>query len=61
MNDFTKGLNENKKETQLLRSEFATFEHKETESNNEVMKEILEDIANLEKDFKKYESNDHNE
>lgn len=53
MSEFNKGLNENKKESQLLRSDLATFEHKATENNNDTMKEIMEDIANLEKDFRK--------
>lgn len=51
MKDFNKGINENKKESQLLRSEFATLEHQLTELNNDMMKELLEDFANLEKDF----------
>ena len=51
--EFTHELNESKKEAQLLRSELATLEHKATESNNDSMKEILHDIANLEKDFLK--------
>ena len=37
----------------MLRSELATLEHKQSESNNEGLKEILEDVCNLEKDFKK--------
>lgn len=37
----------------MLRSELASFEHKATESNNDCLKEILDDIANLEKDFRK--------
>jgi hypothetical protein len=45
----------------MLRSEFATLEHKENEMNNDVLKEILEDLANLEKDFKKIELSDRNE
>jgi hypothetical protein len=54
-------LNENKKDAQLLRSELATFEHKATENNNDILKEIMEDIANLEKDFRKLQSMDINE
>ena len=49
----SKELNESKKESQLLRSELATLEHKATETNNDCLKAILEDIANLEKDFRK--------
>ena len=44
-------LNDNKKEVQLLRSECATLEHHATETTNDILKEIIEDIANLEKDF----------
>ena len=61
MADFNKSLNENKKESQLLRSDLATFEHKATETNNDSMKEIMEDIANLEKDFRKLQAMDINE
>jgi len=39
-----------------LRSDLATLEHKITEAGNDAMKEILEDIANLEKDFRKLQS-----
>eukprot|EP00347_Sterkiella_histriomuscorum_P000385 403376065 len=59
--DFTKSLNENKKEAQLLRSECATFEHHATENTNDILKEILEDVANLEKDFRKLQQLDVNE
>ncbi len=54
-------MNDNKKETQLLRSDLATLEHKIAEANNDALKEILEDIANLEKDFRKLQVSDVNE
>ena len=54
-------LNDNKKEVQLLRSECATLEHHATETTNDILKEIIEDIANLEKDFQKLQANDINE
>lgn len=54
-------MNENKKELQLLRSECATLEAKNKESTNEILKEILEDVANLDKDFKKLVEMDNNE
>lgn len=44
-----------------MRSDLATFEHKQTEMNNDTLKEIMEDIANLEKDFRKLQSMDINE
>ena len=47
-------LNENKKEVQVLRSECATLEHHATETTNDILKEIIEDIANLEKDYLKF-------
>ena len=56
-----KDLQENKKEMQLLRSECATLEAKNKEQTNEILKEILEDIANLDKDFKKLVEMDNNE
>ena len=45
----------------MLRSDLATLEHKLTEACNDAMKEILEDIANLEKDFRKLQTSDINE
>ena len=53
-----KQLNENKKEVQLLRSECATLEHHATETTNDILKEVIEDIANLEKDFLKLQQSD---
>lgn len=46
---------------QVLRSECATLEAKNKENTNEILKEILEDIANLDKDFKKLVEMDNNE
>lgn len=37
----------------MLRSECATLEHHATETTNDILKEVIEDIANLEKDFLK--------
>ena len=54
-------LNDNKKEVQLLRSECATLEHHATETTNDILKEIIEDITNLEKDFLKLQASDLNE
>ena len=56
-----KNLNDNKKESQLLRSECATLEHHLTEGNNEILKIVLEEIANLEKDFRKIQNYDVSE
>ena len=58
---FTKMMNENKKESQILRSECASLEHRSTEMQNEIMKEILDDIANLEKAFRKIQGMDLND
>ena len=46
---------------QLLRSECATLEHHATETTNDILKEIIEDISNLEKDFQKLQQSDINE
>ena len=46
---------------QLLRSECATLEHHATETTNDILKEIIEDISNLEKDFQKLQQSDVNE
>ena len=54
-------LNDNKKDSQLLRSECATLEHQSTECLNDILKEILEDVNNLEKDFRKNQQSDLNE
>lgn len=54
-------MNESKKEVQLLRSEFMTLEHKNKEVVNETLKELLEDIVNVEKDFRKLVQMDNNE
>lgn len=61
MNEFTRGLNENKKDTQILRSECATLEHHMTEDINDMLKQVFEDIANLERDFRKILNSDINE
>ena len=45
----------------MLRSELATFEHKANETTNDTLKELLEDIMNLEKDFRKMQQMDINE
>lgn len=45
----------------MLRSECATLEHNATENTNDMLKEILEDISNLEKDFRKLQQSDINE
>ena len=47
-------MNDNKKDVQLLRSELATFEHTANEVTNDTLKEILEDIANIDRDFRKF-------
>ena len=54
-------LNENNKNVQLLRSECATLEHHATETTNDILKEIIEDIANLERDYLKLQLSDCNE
>ena len=37
------------------------MEHHATETTNDILKEIIEDIANLEKDYHKLQQNDVNE
>ena len=54
-------MNGNIKASQLLRSELQTVEHKVTEMNNDIIKELLEDISNYEKDFRKLVLHDINE
>jgi hypothetical protein len=38
-----------------------TLEHKSKETTNEILKELLEDIVNIEKDFRKLVQMDNNE
>ena len=45
----------------MLRSELATFEHKANEATIDTLKEILEDISNLDRDFRKMQVMDINE
>ena len=59
--DFGSHLNENKKDVQLLRSELASFEHRAVETTNDTLKEIMEDIMNIERDFRKLQAMDINE
>ena len=42
----------------MLRSECATLEHHATETTNDILKEVIEDIANLEKDYLKLQAQD---
>ena len=44
-----------------MRSECATLEHHATETTNDILKEIIEDINNLNSDFLKLQANDINE
>ena len=44
-----------------MRSECATLEHHATETTNDILKEIIEDIGNLNNDFLKLQANDVNE
>ena len=44
-----------------MRSECATLEHHATETTNDILKEIIEDINNLNSDFQKLQANDINE
>ena len=54
-------MNEEKKETAILKSELASLEHLQQETNNDVFKQIMEDIADLQKDYLKLQLLDVNE
>ena len=56
-----KGLSENRKESQVLKSELAQLENANKERTNEIVKELSEDIVHLEKDFRKLLEQDLNE
>ena len=56
-----KNLQDNKRDSQILRSECATLEHAQTEFLNELLKQVCQDIANLEGDFRKVQNADLNE
>ena len=45
----------------MLRSELASFEHRAVETTNDTLKEIMEDIMNIERDFRKLQAMDINE
>lgn len=45
----------------MVRSECAILEHQATEALNDILREIIEDIANLEKSFLKVQPVDVNE
>ncbi len=54
-------MNENKKNSQILRSENHTLEHATKQKCNEVVKTIMELLTNLEKDFSRSIQNDKTE
>ena len=56
-----KNLQDNKRDSQILRSECATLEHQQTEFLNELLKQVCGDIANLEDNFRKTQNADINE
>ena len=56
-----KNLNENRKESQVIASELSSLDIKQRENTNEIFKEIMEDVLNLEKDFRKLMEQDINE
>ena len=56
-----KNLQDNKRDSQILRSECATLEHQMNEYLNELLKQVCGDIANLEDDFRKTQHADINE
>ena len=61
MSDSKRGLNDNRKETQVIASELSSMDIKHRENTNEILKEIMEDVLNLEKDFRKLMEVDINE
>ena len=61
MSDSKHRLNDNRKETQVIASELSSMDIKHRENTNEILKEIMEDVLNLEKDFRKLMEVDINE
>ena len=53
LKEMKRDLNENKKEGQILRSDCYQMEHRSKEFCNELLKEELLEIGELEKDLKK--------
>ena len=56
-----KNLQDNKRDSQILRSECASLEHQMSEFLSELLKQVCGDIANLEEDFRKTQQADINE
>ena len=54
-------LNNNKKTGQILRSDNQSLEHKVKEKCNEITKNIMDDLYNFDKDFKRVLQNDKTE
>ena len=61
LSESKKDLNENRKESQVIASELSQLDVKQRENSNEIFKEIMEDVLNLEKDFRKLVEQDNNE
>ena len=59
--ELKKDINENKKNGLILKSENESLNHRVKEKCNEITKLIIDDLSNLDKDFRRIISNDKNE
>ncbi len=59
--ELRRDLNESKKNGQILRSENQALEHKNKEKSNEIVKAVMDDLSNFEKEFKRVIQNDRTE
>ena len=61
MSEIKSNLQENKKNAQILRSENISLEHTAKQKFNELIKNIMDSLSNLEKDFKRAIQTNRNE
>ena len=61
MAELRRDLGESKKNGQLMRSENQGLEHKTKEKCNDLTKSILDDLTNIEKEFRRVIQNDKSE
>ena len=61
ISELKKDISENKKNGLILKSENESLNHRVKEKCNEITKLIIDDLSNLDKDFRRIISNDKNE
>lgn len=59
--ELKRNLNDNRKSSEILRSEHQSLEHKTKEKCNEIVKLIMDDLNNFDKDLRRIMQNDKTE